>query len=241
MKCSLILPCYNEIEHIKESLFYIQEYLQFLFVNDGYEIILIDDFSSDGTREFLRSLEASPNVKILFNEKNLGRGATVKKGLQMACAENIGFMDIDREISEVYIPKFVHLISKGFDVVVADRTYKISASLPAWWRHILSESYRYFAASLLGLPVRDSEAGYKFFSVRAKNLILNSSKFDDWFWDTECIKIGEFANLKFAEVPVLFKRNINKTSTVRTVSDSWKYINAAILFKKLVKKNSYKF
>lgn len=239
IKCSLILPCYNEAEHIRASLSSIFEYLKFVFGENDFEIILIDDFSTDGTREFLRSLRPSNTLRVEFNEKNLGRGATVKRGMKLAQGRSIGFMDIDCEVSEVYLPKFVQMIEMGSDIVVAHRTFKIAANFSSFVRHTLSIGYRKLVTNMIGLPVTDSEAGYKFFSPRARDLIVNLSQFDDWFWDTECLKVGEFHNLHFAEVPVLFRRNCGKTSTVRPLSDSLKYLVAIGRFKQLAKRGIY--
>ena len=78
---SLILPCYNEIEHIDKSLEKIQLFLSSLYRPSEYELILIDDFSTDGTRDWLKDVKGS-NLRIHYNVKNMGRGATVKKGIQ---------------------------------------------------------------------------------------------------------------------------------------------------------------
>ena len=79
---------------------------------------MIDDGSKDGTREELPKIEKKySNVKIYLNEKNLGRGGTVKKGLQMARGEVIGFLDIDLETPEYYmLPAYLELKNKNMAI-----------------------------------------------------------------------------------------------------------------------------
>src|SRR4030067_833154 len=74
LRLSLILPCYNEMEHIGVSLARIREFLAFSFPAGGYEIILVDDGSSDGTRDYLTALGQSACLRVVLNPSKLGRG-----------------------------------------------------------------------------------------------------------------------------------------------------------------------
>lgn len=238
---SLILPCYNEMGHIERSLREIAAYLEFVFPNN-YEIILVDDCSTDGTRDFLNKVSTGheyKNMRVELNTRNLGRGGAVKRGLQLARGSVCGFMDIDREVSEVYIPKFVQCIKAGADIVVASRIYKVSLSPRILLRHVLSQGYRMLVRALLRTKALDSEAGYKFFSERARRSILELSRFDDWFWDTEVTELCALLGYRLAEVPTLFIRDGSKTSTVRVFHDVVAYLRAISNFKALLKAGKY--
>ena len=224
LRLSLVLPCYNEMEHIQVSLEQIRAFLDFAFPGDGYEIILVDDGSSDGTREFLAGLPASDRLRVVLNPANLGRGGAVKVGLRLARGRVTGFIDIDLEVSEAYIPRFVQLIEGRADLAVGSRVYKIGLNPFALFRHVVSAGYARLSHAWLGLPVSDSEAGYKFFSVRARETIVAASRFDNWFFDTECVLLAASHGLVLAEYPVLFLRNLTKTSTVRVFRDAVHYL-----------------
>src|SRR6185503_5899272 len=120
-----------------------------------------------------------------FNEQNMGRGATVKRGLKMASGEITGFMDIDCEVAEYYIAEFVRRISVGFDLAVGQRVYRVTPHPYVIIRHVLSTIYKFFLKKIIGCSAEDTEAGFKFFSRNFVQTILKYSKFDDWFWDTE--------------------------------------------------------
>jgi len=167
---------------------------------------------------------ASDRLRVVLNPANLGRGGAVKVGLRLARGRVTGFIDIDLEVSEAYIPRFVQLIEGRADLAVGSRVYKIGLNPFALFRHVVSAGYARLSHAWLGLPVSDSEAGYKFFSVRARETIVAASRFDNWFFDTECVLLAASHGLVLAEYPVLFLRNLTKTSTVRVFRDAAQYL-----------------
>ncbi len=235
---SLVLPCYNEIEHIESSLSKIMQSMNFFFEDDAYEIILVDDGSEDGTREWLNK-QRLPNVRVHFNESNLGRGGAVKKGIELSRGTTVGFMDIDCEVSEAYLPRFVQAIASGADLAVGFRIYRVSLSPYVLLRHFLSLGYKKLVQALMETSVADSEVGYKFFSRRFADYIVSTSKFDDWFWDTETCHLAELSGLKIDEIVVAFCRNPKKTSTVHLVRDSVRYIVALQRYRSLISNKVY--
>src|SRR5437868_4417974 len=140
-KVSLILPCYNEVEHIQVSLQKILAFLDFCLPQSDYEIILVDDFSTDGTRDWLKAFE-HPNCRSLCHDKNLGRGAAVKTGIKNATGDIIGFMDIDCEVSEQYLMNFIKMIFEGNDLAIGNRIYRVNLNPYTIFRHLLSLGYK---------------------------------------------------------------------------------------------------
>jgi len=230
---SLIIACYNEKKLLRESVTRITSVL-----NDSvfsYELIFVDDKSSDGTREIIASLvKKNSDFKAIYHDVNQGRGKTVRDGMAAAKGNVVGFIDIDLEVSPVYIPSFVRMIVGGkADVVTGLRVYR--EGLSSLHRAILSRGYSRLVRSILGILLRDTETGYKFFNRKKILPILKKTKNNGWFWDTEVMTYAHYGSLSVKEVPVLFIRRFDKMSSVRLVHDTLEYVkNLVGFYKQLV-------
>lgn len=119
MKISIVVPCFNEIETIKEITSKIVNALN----KYQYEILVIDDCSTDGSFEILNEIQSNnKNIKILSNSKNLGKGASLRKGFEEATGEIICIQDADLEYDPIDLIKMINLIIEGSaDVVFGSR------------------------------------------------------------------------------------------------------------------------
>lgn len=230
---SLILPCYNEESLLRESVNNIKATLDAGRLN--YEIIFVDDKSVDGTASIIRDLcRKNHNFRYLFHKHNAGRGQTVADGIKAAEGEVTGYIDIDLEVSPIYIPEMVNLIKNDqADVVIGQRIYR--ATLRSILREILSRGYRLLAESLVSTEGLDTETGYKFFNRRKILPILRKTQHQHWFWDTEIIVFAKLAGLRMAELPVLFVRRLDKKSSVRIIPDVVDYLGSLWKLRKRLK------
>lgn len=233
---SLVLACYNESEHIEESIKKIIETLD--DTRYKYELILIDDKSKDNTANVIKKIKKQhKSVRAYFHKKNIGRGGTVKEGILKAKAEVVGFIDVDLEVAPDYIPKFVRTIKNNeAEIAIGHRYYPSHLNPGYFLRTILSRGYISLVKILLGLDVKDSEAGYKFFDKNKVLPALVKTKNNQWFWDTEIVARSLFEGLRLKQMPVLFLRRSDKTSTVRLIPDIIDYFKAIYKFKKELKK-----
>ena len=119
MKISIVVPCFNEIETIKEITSKIVNTLN----KYQYEILVIDDCSTDGSLKILNEIQSNnKNIKILSNSKNLGKGASLRKGFEEAIGEIICIQDADLEYDPIDLIKMINLIIEGSaDVVFGSR------------------------------------------------------------------------------------------------------------------------
>lgn len=221
---SLILACYNEAPHFADSVERIEEVLSLSRLS--YEIIFVDDKSRDNTVELIaEALIRHKNRRVLYHRYNMGRGRTVADGMAIARGTIVGYIDIDCEVSPVYIPMIVRrMLKDDADVIIGKRTYRTSFS--SMMREMLSLGYKFLANELVGTGYLDTESGYKFF-VRKKILpILPKAHHPHWFWDTEIIVYVRHAGLRVAEEPVLFVRRFDKKSTVHIIRDTFDYIKS---------------
>src|SRR3989344_2949063 len=132
IEISIILPCYNEIEHISKSIPELIEFLENTKLN--YELILIDDCSKDKTKQKIKKLAKKySTIRWKAHKKNVGRGGTVEEGIKMSKGKIVGFIDIDLEISPEYIlPAYIQLKS-NYDIIMANRMYKFNIKKIIRW------------------------------------------------------------------------------------------------------------
>jgi len=236
---SLVLPCYNEAEHLNKSVVKITTALKDL--KFPFEIIFIDDKSKDTTPQLLKKIIKNypqHKISVFYHSKNMGRGATVAQGILKAKGKIVGYMDIDCEISPQYLNKFLDRFNKDTDILIAKRLYKFSIfTLP---RFIASKLYALIVKITFDLPVSDTEAGFKLFQKDKILSLIDKVKDKHWFWDTEIIVIAHKHGLKVKEIPVSFKRRLDKTSTVKLTADSIKYLQGIYSLKRRLSKSQNK-
>ena len=232
---SLIVACYNEASHLEDSFRQVIELLDDL--RWSFEIIFVDDCSTDRTKDVIVSLldkYKGRNVRAVFHERNMGRGRTVSDGFRLAKGNIVGFIDIDLEVSPVYIPACVSSIRQGADIVVGERHYKLHFGLMI--RHVLSRGYVWLTRSLYGITLGDTESGYKFFRREKAIALVEEVEDGGWFWDTEMMIRAYFKGYTVRQIPCLFVRRYDKKSTVRVVHDSIDYLVKLWRFRSTVKR-----
>lgn len=209
---------------LRGSIAELIDVLEMTRYHQSYELIFVDDCSRDTTVQIIHELmEKYPqvNTRLIRHEKNTGRGRTVTDGLMAAKGRIGGFLDIDLETPAHYIPAAVLEIERGADVVSAHRIYKFM------WRtlhrHVISVGYHKLEASVLRVPLQDTEVGFKFFNLETAKRVLAECHDNGWFWDTEVMARSYFAGLRIVEIPTLFIKRYDKQSSVRIVHDSVEY------------------
>ena len=227
---SLVLACYNEAEHLEQSFAEIAETLA--EAPFTFEVLFVDDASRDRTREILAKLVAAYprlGLRTILHERNRGRGATVTDGFRAARGAVAGYIDVDLEVHCRYIPSLVRAIDRGADVATLRRIYAFQArSLD---RYFMSRGYSLLVRRLLGVKVADTETGYKFFRREALLPLLDEIRDPGWFWDTEVMVRAARRGLRTVEIPGAYIRRKDKTSTVSSVRDSFRYFGQLLRFR----------
>ena len=161
-KLSIVIPAYNEEEHIAATLTEVAGCLR----KKGYEfeILVIDDGSKDQTARIVLSLDRQfPEIRLVHRALNLGKGETVKEGIRYARYPYCLFMDADNSTSIVEWEKFEKFFEKGARAVIASRHLKESDVVypqPWVWR-FLGSGYRGLCRVAFGLRQSDLNCGFK--------------------------------------------------------------------------------
>ncbi|HUS71392.1 MAG TPA: glycosyltransferase [Anaerolineae bacterium] len=231
---SLVLACYNEELVIEGS---VADILQVLDdTRYSYEFIFVDDCSKDRTRDLIdRLIERYPDKRMsrIFHRENKGRGGTVSDGIRAAHGDVAGFIDIDLEVHARYIPSCVTAVEHGADIAVGRRVYKLN--LRSLDRYLMSAGYIWLVRRFLGVDLNDTETGYKFFKRERILPLLDEIEDQHWFWDTEVMVRSYYRDYQIVEIPCLFLRRFDRTSTVDPLSDTVDYFRKLWRFRKVVK------
>ena len=174
MKLSIIIPCYNE----NSTLPILLEKIQNCQIGDK-EIIIIDDCSTDGTKELLQSIKMNVD-KVLFQKINRGKGAAIRKGIQHATGEIIIFQDADMEYDPSEYNKLIQPIESGkADVVYGSRFKSGEASRVLYFWHRLGNQFLTGLSNMLtNLNLTDMETCYKVFrSDILKKITIEEDRF----------------------------------------------------------------
>ena len=219
---SLVIACYNEEPILEAS---VSETLRVLdALRTTYEVIFVDDASRDRTAEIIDRIIAADEQHLLrkiVHPANVGRGGTVADGIRASQARLVGFIDIDLEVHARYILSCLLALNAGYDVATALRVYKFSVR--SLNRYVLSRGYRWLVRQALGVPLQDTETGFKFFRREAILPVLDETVDRGWFWDTEVMVRAYCAGLRIVEIPALFIRRFDKKSSLSPLSDTLDY------------------
>ena len=162
MRLSIIVPCYNEFRTIDQLIDAVN--------NATYpdkEIIIVDDYSSDGTREKLRNeIEPSGRIhKVLYHKKNMGKGAALRTGIKAATGDLVIIQDADLEYDPNEYERLIEPVKSGkADVVYGSRFAGGDAHRVLYYWHRLGNSFLTTLSNMLtNLDLTDMETCYKLF------------------------------------------------------------------------------
>ena len=201
MKLSIIIPCFNEDKTIETIFNKVSE-----FNTLEKEIIIVDDFSSDGTSIIIKDLqEKNPELKFIRHDKNLGKGGAIKSGLKLCTGDLIIIQDADLEYDPTDYNNLIEPFLKSDADVVYGTRFRGGGyiRLHFFWHYVANFLLTLLTNIFTNLNMSDMETGYKIFkseTIKSINLKENSFGIEPEI----TMKLAK-KNFIFYEVPISYR------------------------------------
>jgi glycosyltransferase involved in cell wall biosynthesis len=229
---SIIIPVYNEEQNVTTLL---ETVLASIDSKIRYELIMIEDGSNDNTKTKLEEFHLlHPETRLIINDRNLGKSASVIKGINAANSDYIVIQDADLEYNPMDINTLYHDISeKNYDVALGNRFAQYNPKIH-WYGFygniILTTIFNVFSIGRINIVVGDMHVCYKMMRTSIAKEIVNSigDIKDSFALDTIIlVRLTQFKknsqNLKFINIPVFYyPRQINEGKKLNPITDGLK-------------------
>lgn len=218
---SVVIPAYNEEKSIGEVLSKTISVMESMKV--PYEIIVVDDGSTDKTRQ----IASKYKVTVLSNGRNIGKGYALRKGFRQAKGRIIVTLDSDGSHDPREIPKLIEPLYNGIDIVAGSRFLGTNGKNSTTKLNVMGNKIiNAIIMTLTGKYVTDSQTGFRAFKKEVlKKLNLTSERYEI---ETEFTVKGLKNGFKYLEIPVNCTKRKHHCSKLRLIVDSVKILKAIL-------------
>jgi dolichyl-phosphate beta-glucosyltransferase len=200
---SLVIPAYNESSRIRPTL---DKTLRHIGEQKwDAEIVVVDDGSRDDTAEIVREYARThPQVRLVQNPGNRGKGFSVRNGMLHASGDICLFSDADLSSPIAEAEKLFAAIAGGADVAVGSRWLRaeLQTERQPLYRQVFGRIFNLLLRIVLGLHFKDTQCGFKAFRRDAAQRIFPLQKIERWGFDPEILFLARRMGLKTVEIPV---------------------------------------
>lgn len=223
---SVVIPCFNEEQRLPRTIEQIEHYLDAR--QTPYELILVDDGSSDATRQVMdEASRQHPRVKVEALPHNRGKGRALATGVQAATGVEVLVTDADLSTPIEELEKLQAALNQGAGIAIASRALRASRveiSQPIY-RVLMGKAFNLLVQAVLLPGIWDTQCGFKLFRGDVAHRVFAGLMTDGFGYDPEVLYRARKEGVKIAEVPVVWRNSApTKVSAVRSSFDMLKHV-----------------
>ena len=202
---SIIIPAYNESGRIRPTLDEVLRYSE----QQGWnvEIIVVDDGSRDDTTAIIREYNARyPQIRLIDNPENHGKGFSVRAGMLDARGDVCLFTDADLSSPMTEAQHLFAAIAAGADIAIGSRWLRteLQTERQPLYRQLFGRIFNLVLRVILGLKFADTQCGFKAFRREAAQRVFPLQRIERWGFDPEILFLARKMGLAVKEVPVVW-------------------------------------
>jgi len=227
---SVIIPAFNEEKRLPDTIDEIINYFKHLKLT--FEIIIIDDGSTDSTKDIILKKYNFKNINYLRNKINKGKGFSIKKGVLNAKGDLILFTDADLSTPIFEFEKLKEYLNKGYDIAIASRALKFSKieKHQNILRETMGKIFNLIVRLILLKEYHDTQCGFKLFKSTVAKEIFPKTTIDGFAFDVEILILAKILKFKVIETPVIWSNS--PESKINPIKDSIKMLKDLIKLRK---------
>ncbi|MDD1695548.1 MAG: glycosyltransferase family 2 protein [Methanoregula sp.] len=213
---TVIIPVYNDHRSLELAIPKSVELLS--RITNGFELVIAEDGSNDGSEELVRRYEQKdPRIRLLHSDERLGRGKALTRAIYQSRGKIVCYYDVDLATDMQHLPELIDAIRKGADVATGSRLMQGSDIVRTEGREIASRSYNFLVRLFLGSRCFDHQCGFKAFNKESLLNVLPEIHSDHWFWDTEILVRSQRKGYLLVEFPVRWRAGKGTTVKMKDV------------------------
>jgi glycosyltransferase involved in cell wall biosynthesis len=221
LEISILLPAYNEALQIEKCVEEVEMAVRSF--SKSYEIIVSEDGSTDGTDSIVAKMaERNPNLILLHSSTRLGKGKAIKNAVSSSKGKIITFMDVDLATNLGCLSQLLRVVKEKGGMAIGSRHIEGSRVQRRVSRTLYSLTYNLFVRLLFLDGIHDHQCGFKTMSREVAEAVLNMSKSDGYFFDTEMIVRCKKLGFPVVEVAVQWAERQKGASKVNPMRDAKK-------------------
>jgi dolichyl-phosphate beta-glucosyltransferase len=201
---SIIVAAYNEEKRILPSLFTIRDYCN--SKNMDYEIIIVDDGSTDNTRKIAtEEIPQIPQLKVIGYDTNMGKGYALRKGVLSSKGNFVLLTDADLSTPIEELSKLLDLIhNKKCDIAIGSRALALSQIIrkQPWWRQGMGKFFNKIVKTLIIDAFDDTQCGFKLFLGDSARNLFKEAQINRFSYDVEILALAKKNGYRILEVPI---------------------------------------
>ncbi len=225
-KLSVVVPCFNEEQRLPRTIAQIESYMRAR--GASYELILVDDGSSDGTRRSMDEAAArNEAVRIVALPRNRGKGRALAEGVKVSQSDAVLVTDADLSTPIEELAKLEAALATGVGVAIASRAVKgsrVELSQPIY-RVLMGKAFNIIVQLVLLPGIWDTQCGFKLFLGDIAREVFAGLTTDGFGYDPEVLYRAKKKGVRIVEVPVVWRNSApTKVMAIRSSADMFRHV-----------------